>query len=457
MRTDHGCDISYSLAWEAREYAINIVRGIPEKSYGKIPKYLHMLKEANPGTHTSYKTDLDGSFRYLFISFGQSVRGFYKAMRKVIVLDGTFLKNKYKGTLLVATALDGNSNLYPLAFGVVDSENDLSWEWFLRQLQVVISDDNDLAFVSDKHFSIEKGLAKVYQRASHEVCIHHLMNNVMRTFHGKCVVGLVAKASKAYRLVEFQRLMMSICQNSPAVGKYLLDVYARKWARCLFVGFRYDILTNNPAESLNSALRSPREFPVIPLLDSIREMLTRWFYKRRTLAMKHKHPLTEAVEKKIARRIEKGKTFKVYPVDENKFIVRGDIFECLVDLVRRSCTCAKYDLQKIPCRHAIKACFHIGKEPHLFADDTAKTEFWRTWYEETINPISRPEDEWRVPLDVAQDIVTCPESRRAAGMRRKRRYQTVEDKLQSSKIKKKHKCSRCLIGGHNKATCDMTI
>ncbi|CAG7907018.1 unnamed protein product [Brassica rapa] len=42
MRMEHGCEISKSLAWDAREYAINLVRGIPEQSFGKIPKYLHM-------------------------------------------------------------------------------------------------------------------------------------------------------------------------------------------------------------------------------------------------------------------------------------------------------------------------------------------------------------------------------------------------------------------------------
>ena len=82
-----------------------MVRGIPEKSFGKIPKYLHMLREANPGTHTFYETDVDGRFRFLFVSFGRSVQGFQTAMRQVLVVDGTFLKSKYKGVLLVATAL----------------------------------------------------------------------------------------------------------------------------------------------------------------------------------------------------------------------------------------------------------------------------------------------------------------------------------------------------------------
>lgn len=48
MRMDNGCEIFKSLAWDARKFAINVVRSIPEKSFGKILKYLHMLREVNP-------------------------------------------------------------------------------------------------------------------------------------------------------------------------------------------------------------------------------------------------------------------------------------------------------------------------------------------------------------------------------------------------------------------------
>ena len=136
----------------------------------------------------------------------------------------------------------------------------------------------------------------------------------------------------------------------------------RKWARSLFPGSRYDIRTNNPAESINSALRSPRQFPVIPLLDSIREMMTRWFYERRMLSSKHIDPLTDKVEKKIDRRIVKARGFQVQKVDNFRSLVKGDIYDCHVDLETRTCTCGKFDLGKIPCRHAIPAIYSRGME-----------------------------------------------------------------------------------------------
>jgi len=102
------------------------------------------------------------------------------------------------------------------------------------------------------------------------ICIHHLLNNVITYYHGRGLVDMVAKASKTYRVTEFEGLLTQISNISPAIGVYLQDANVKKWVWCHFPGYRYDINTNNPAESINSALRSPREYPIIPLLDNIK-------------------------------------------------------------------------------------------------------------------------------------------------------------------------------------------
>ncbi|XP_048613164.1 uncharacterized protein LOC125587077 [Brassica napus] len=332
-------------------------------------------------------------------------------MRRVIVVDGTFLKNKYKGVLLVATTVDGNTNLYPIAFGVVDSETGDSWEWFLRQLKVVIADSKDLAFVSDRAASIAKALGNVYPRSRHGICIHHLLTNVVKNFKTKGLSSLVEKASQAYRFPEFQERFTEIVEMCPALGRYLQEADVRKWARSIFPGARYDIRTNNPAESINSVRRSPRQYRVIPLLDSIREMLTRWFYERRMLSSKHIDPLTVKVEKKIDRRIVKAKGFQVYKVDNYRSLVKGDKYDCHVDLERRTCTCM---------------------EVHRFTDGVYTTATWRTANVESINPIAVPEVDWNVPAEVKLAKVLPPEARKSFGRPVKRRYETVEDKIRSS-------------------------
>ena len=67
--------------------------------------------------------DNDGKFKYFFFSFGASIAE-WPFCRPIISIDVTFLKYKCKGTMLLAASLDGDNHIFPLRFGIVDSEND---------------------------------------------------------------------------------------------------------------------------------------------------------------------------------------------------------------------------------------------------------------------------------------------------------------------------------------------
>lgn len=167
MRTDHQVPISYWKAWKSRELALERGLGNTADSYRLLPSYLSQLAVANPGTLVAIETtpaeeDLK-RFKYLFLAFGASAKG-YSYMRKVIVVDGTHLKGKYNGCLLTASAQDANYQIFPIAFAIVDGENDNSWSWFFQKLKDVVSDGYDLVFVSDRHQSIYAGLHKVKKR-----------------------------------------------------------------------------------------------------------------------------------------------------------------------------------------------------------------------------------------------------------------------------------------------------
>ena len=140
-----------------------------------------MLKQKNPGTLTDFVRD-GNKFKYAFFAIGACLRGF-KSCRPVIAVDGAFLKTMYGGQLLCAITTDANSQSYPLAFGVVDYEFHASWIWFLRKLREAIGEDvPNLAFVSDRHVSIEQGLNIVYLSVPHGACYHHLKLNVQHKF-----------------------------------------------------------------------------------------------------------------------------------------------------------------------------------------------------------------------------------------------------------------------------------
>ncbi|XP_020547908.1 uncharacterized protein LOC110011674 [Sesamum indicum] len=135
---DHtGYDIAYQKAWYSLKMAREMVYGTWESSVQKLPKYLGALQKYNPRTivewqHKARDTSI-GAYviGYAFWAFKPCIEGFQHC-RNLISVDGTHLYTKYKHKMLIAAAMDGNQQVLPLAFAVVDEESLLSWKWFLR-------------------------------------------------------------------------------------------------------------------------------------------------------------------------------------------------------------------------------------------------------------------------------------------------------------------------------------
>jgi hypothetical protein len=58
-----------------------------------------------------------------FLALGVCVKAF-KLRQPVICIDGTFLTDKYKGTILTTVAADSNNQLLPLVIAFAEGEND---------------------------------------------------------------------------------------------------------------------------------------------------------------------------------------------------------------------------------------------------------------------------------------------------------------------------------------------
>lgn len=129
-----------------------------------------MLEKVNPETVTRMEVDGVSRFNYLLLSFGATIMGFHY-MRKIIGINETFLKSPYKGVLLVVTTQDDNTKCYLIGWGIVDSENEDFWTWFLIRLKEVISDTDELVFILDIAQGIKTAISTVYEKAQHSTCV----------------------------------------------------------------------------------------------------------------------------------------------------------------------------------------------------------------------------------------------------------------------------------------------
>lgn len=149
------------------------------------------------------KVDEHGRFLYFFMTLFAYIFG-WKHCRLVIYVDGTIRKIKYGETLLTACTPSANEQIFPLAFCVVDSEHDSSWEWFMIQLKRIIEDRNDVVIVSDMHKSIVKAIKSVLPYVYHCICIVHLLRNIKLRSKRKLVNSIFYLCAKAYNFVDFE-------------------------------------------------------------------------------------------------------------------------------------------------------------------------------------------------------------------------------------------------------------
>ncbi|KAL0545226.1 hypothetical protein IC582_020375 [Cucumis melo] len=297
MRQDYDINMSYEKAWRARENAYERVRGSLEESYNFLRRYGEALKFTNPGTIFHMKLEDDRFFKYLFMAVGACVRGFLNCIRPVI--------------LIVAVCLDGNNQIYPLAFGVVERETDDSIQWFLEKLKGAIGEVPNLGFVTDRKTCFAKGISSVFPSAFHGLCVQHLSRNLHDKYKNDTIATLFYNASRTYRESTFVEAWRHLLAFPNGSGKYLNDVGIARWSRVHCPGRRYNMMTTNIAESMNSILKEPRNFPIASFLENVRALLQRWFWKRREEGIKVTSTLTKWAELVIQKKQEGALTMKV--------------------------------------------------------------------------------------------------------------------------------------------------
>ncbi|KAK0588009.1 hypothetical protein LWI29_032802 [Acer saccharum] len=123
---------------------------------------------------TVVQMSFDADFQ-IFIAHNKKIlnvtfRCFTILYRPVVSIDATHLTGSLKGVLLIASAKDGDSKIYPLAFGFAASECKGSWTWFLSELKKGIGSPQDLVIVSDRHRGIISAMNEVFpMRSTHSV------------------------------------------------------------------------------------------------------------------------------------------------------------------------------------------------------------------------------------------------------------------------------------------------
>nr|XP_009785554.1 PREDICTED: uncharacterized protein LOC104233804 [Nicotiana sylvestris] len=231
---------------------------------GKPPMTLHMMVHRNPGTYISIKRDEQNRFAYMFFDPAVSIAG-WSYCRPIIAVD----------------AMDANNQIFHLSFSVADPENNEAYISFFGEMRKAIQVRRELVFLSYRNQSITNGIRNVYPEAHHGICLYHFEKNLKQRHAKATVINPFQSAARSYKLEVFNQLMSQLKSVDKKTYIYIMEEPPERWAQSWFPRRRYDMLTKNMVESINSVLLKVREMPILRMLDFIQEKLGEWFYEWR--------------------------------------------------------------------------------------------------------------------------------------------------------------------------------
>ncbi|XP_074376912.1 uncharacterized protein LOC141718430 [Apium graveolens] len=308
---DWHCHVFVYAISRAKKKALDNINGKHVDQYGRVWEYGEQILKVMSQSTVQIMTEdqeLTGGrkrFKRMYICLGPLKLGFKNGCRPLLGLDGCHLKGPYGGQLLAAVAIYANDGMYPLAWAVVEAENNDSWNWFLESLKSDMRIENDGGLINV--------LEAVFPNVEHRFCVMHLYRNMWKEHKGigvRMYLWLAARATTDYTFNKHMQEMKN-CQGSALNGLVKnLEVSGPGVHSGIFAGVTCLLIT-------------------------------------------------------IVRAIDQSKGYHVTWSGGARYLVTMSAggYEMVVDLEAHNYPCKKWGLSDIPCYHAC-ACITWSKKPY---------------------------------------------------------------------------------------------
>ncbi|XP_071699927.1 uncharacterized protein [Rutidosis leptorrhynchoides] len=490
ITTKYELGVKKMTAYRAKSKAKKVIIGDYRKQYLRLRDYCLELQKRNPNTTTKIEVYPEPNpssdtrvFKRVYICLGPLKEGFKACKREILGLDGCFLKGPYPGQLLTDVGVDPNNGIYPLAYAVVEAETSESWRWFLHCL----GDDLDLdsncnfTFISDRQKGLMPAMARVYPHAEHRFCMRHIYENMTGTYKGAVIKDLVWKSATRTTSEEFDEAMEELKREDAGAHKYLMDIGPKHWSRSHFSGrAQCDMLLNNVCETSNSKLLDGRDKPIITCLEYVRQYLMRRIVTVQKVIAKSDGPLTPTVSKIFERVKRSANRYNATWNGGDRFqVMDAYLDKQAVDLRTKTCTCRRWELTGMPCKHAVACIWDMSLnsvevgDPEDWVNPVYKLDTWRQVYSFKVEPITRSVS-W--PKSECPTTLLPPHHKKQPGRPKKKRTKSANEVQEPSVKRKRNKsaidkeqpmvskgklsragtsktCKKCGKQGHNITTC----
>ncbi|KAK8619098.1 hypothetical protein V6N13_133065 [Hibiscus sabdariffa] len=259
-RKELGVYASFNKCQRARLNVLREKRGSYVEEYATLWGYAAELLHSNPGSIVSIQVHRDNDnkaiFHGMYICFDALKKGWKEGCRPFIGVDGCFLKTAIQGELLVAIGRDGNNQMFPVAWAVVEGEGNESWKWFLTKLmQDLNNPDGEGTSANYQSF---------FPALEHRMCARHIYSNWHKKWKGMNRKIQFWNCVRSTFVEDFDDQLKILEEMRTTSTNDLPAIPPLHWSRAYFTGnSKCDVVDNNLAEAFNGWIVDARCHPII--------------------------------------------------------------------------------------------------------------------------------------------------------------------------------------------------
>ncbi|XP_056175387.1 uncharacterized protein LOC115675634 isoform X3 [Syzygium oleosum] len=457
--------------YRAINRAIEIIRGPFVEQYKLLHSYKAELIRCSPNSTFDLEVGRYNTFKRFYVGFKELKEGFLAGCRRVIGLDGCFTETLIRGMLLCATGRDGNNQMFPIAWAVVEAETEESWTWFLKLLVKDLNVGQGLGwtFMSDQQKGLLNAVSKLSPRAEHRNCARHIYANWKKLYKGETFRNCFWRAAYSTYEADFNIAIKEMKEESVHAYEDFMrqgpEHFCRAFIKC---GRNCNAIENNLSETFNAYICRERECPIVDMLEGIRKLLMVRMYEKSQLMIGSRDEICPRIRLKIEEEKMKSRFCIPRPSTASRFEVEVNDDTFMVDLNEKTCTCRQWDISGIPCNHAISCINFIKCNVNDYVAESFKKDAYKRCYQFAL-PTLNGRKMWP---KTSEEPLLPPPFRKLPGRPKKDRKrpngETKKDE-KSKRIRKPRvtntdptkisksgitmKCSNCHGIGHNKTTC----
>ncbi|XP_050207615.1 uncharacterized protein LOC126657037 [Mercurialis annua] len=434
-RTELHLKVSLTLCKNVKTKLHDDIIAVTKEEYRRLYDYEEEIMVSNRGSSCFVTSTREGE-----------VNRFNRI--RIIDMDGCFLKRLCKGQLLCAIGRDGNNQMFPIAWAVVQVENRDNLAWLLRCLKrdLPLEQGDGYVIISDMQKDLESAMKEYLPEVEHRRCARHVYANLAKQWKGedrKIGFWTCAKSTFKQQLAEsFKKLELLGGGMVSHVLEYDVETFCKVYFK---TSTKCDVIDNNLAETFNGRILDARSLPIISMLEAIRVQVMTRLHLKRDACETWINDIAPRAMTKLEKNISKSCNWKL-TFNGNTEYEKPNIYNVdrhVVNTALRTCSCREWDLIGLPCQHSIPAIHSAKGKPEHYVHE---------WYKV---------DKYKVAYQFMLRRMRAPQHRRMPGRPKKARKRDIHETKKTlvsetgklSRQGRVMRCKTCGQPGHNIRGC----